>query len=283
MEMFKIIKRGFQGSLIGIANLMPGVSGGTIVLLMGIYERLIYAINTIPFYDFLLLIKGKKVEMFKSIKEIDFLFLIPLFFGMIFSTIIFAKILGHLLYSFPAYTNSFLFGLIMSSALTLYHRVEIFDKFSLFACIIGFFSAFIIVGLPSLQTNHSLIIVFIAGALSLMSMLLPGLSGALVLIIMNQYEYLLNSLNDLDLTVISVFMMGGITGILSLAKGIEILFKKHRAATLFFLFGLILGSLRVPVTEGFAADPSLIEWLIPAAVGSLLISSLELIYVKVFN
>ena len=144
--------------------------------------------------------------------------------------------------------------------------------------IIGFFFSFYLVGLSPFEATHTLPVIFLSGALAIPSMILPGISGSFILILLQQYEYLIEALNRFDMLVIVVFMSGALIGLFSFAKIIEILFNKHREATLVFLFGLILGGLREPVVKAFEVDPSILEWVIPAAVGAMLVSVLDSFY-----
>lgn len=267
-----------EGIVMGLANITPGVSGGTMALLMGIYERLIHAINTIPLKSPLSLFVGDKEKFLKKVRTIDYKFLLPLIIGITSSTLILARLISTFLNQFQAITFAFFFGLIFASAGSIYHRIEHFEMTTIIPGILGFLSAFYIVGLSPFEANHSFPIIFFSGLLAIPTMILPGISGSFILIILQQYEYLINALNRLDILVIVVFMSGAVAGLFSFAKIVEILFKKHRKATLVFLFGLILGGLRAPVVRTFRADPTFAEWMIPAIVGASLVSVLDGLY-----
>jgi len=278
MKFKKIIRWFIEGVVMGLANITPGVSGGTMALLMGIYERLINGINTIPFRGFLSLIRGDRDTFMKKVGSIDYEFLSPLILGIASATLILARLIGTFLDDYQAMTFAFFFGLILASAGTLYHRIDHLDITIITSGIFGFLVAFYIVGLSPFRANHSLPIIFFSGLLSIPTMILPGISGSFVLIILQQYEYLLNALNSLDMIVIFVFMSGAVTGLFSFAKLLGVLLEKHKMATLVFLFGLILGGLRAPVTRAFSADPSFSEWMIPAILGAVLVSLLDALY-----
>lgn len=262
----------------GLANIIPGVSGGTMALLMGIYEKLIRAINSIPIKDFPSFLRGDGKKFVQDMKDIDFDFLLPLVAGVGLATLVLARFIEMLLNVYTAMTFSFFFGLIMASAGTLYNRVDKIDGKVLLSGALGFLTAFLIGGLSPLKANHSPVVLFFSGAVSIVSMILPGISGSFILVLLRQYGYMINALNNLNLVDITVFMSGAIIGLFSFAKGVEILFKKYKAMTLVFLFGLILGALRVPVIKGLSADPTFWEWILPAALGSLLVSKLDLLY-----
>ncbi len=278
MKLKDTLIRFINGLIMGLANIIPGVSGGTMALLMGIYEKLIHAINSIPIKELPSLIKGNGKKFTTEMKKVDYAFLLPLIAGVAAATLVLARFIEMFLNDFPAMTFSFFFGLILASAGTLYNRIDKIDWKIFLSGALGFFSAFFIAGLSPLKANHSPIVIFFSGAISIVSMILPGISGSFILVFLQQYEYLINALNNLDLLTIMIFMSGAVIGLFSFAKGVEILFKKHKAMTLVFLFGLILGALRVPVIKGLSADPTIWEWILPAALGSLFVSKLDLLY-----
>ncbi|MFW6040738.1 MAG: DUF368 domain-containing protein [Thermoplasmatota archaeon] len=272
------IKKSFEGVLIGLANVIPGVSGGSIALILGIYERLIMSINSIPISFPKYLIYKDFEGLKERVKKIDYPFLVPLVLGIALSTIGFARIMGHLLETYTVVTFSLFFGLILASAGTLYIRLEKISWQVLLTVFIGVFFGFITADLPFLNFNHSLFIIFISGALAIVSMILPGISGSFILVYLQQYEYMLNALNTLDIPVIIIFIIGGCFGLFSFAKGVEYLFRKYKGETLGFLFGLMLGSLRIPFEEIFYNSPGLWEAIIPAIIGFFLVVILEYRY-----
>lgn len=272
------IKWFVQGIVMGLANVIPGVSGGTMALLMGIYERLIHAVNTIPLRSSLSVFTGDRGKFIKNLKEIDYEFLFPLIIGVALATLVQAFLIGAFLQNYQAMTFSFFFGLILASAGTIYHKIDRFDPPLLISGIFGFFFSFYIVGLSSFEATHTLPVIFLSGAIAIPSMILPGISGSFILMLIQQYEYLIGALRSFDMVVIVVFMSGALIGLFSFAKLIEVLFKRHRRATLVFLFGLILGGLRHPMGEAFEADPTIFEWVVPAFVGALVVSVLDSLY-----
>jgi len=278
MKIENSIKWFIQGFMMGMANVMPGISGGTIALIMGFYERLIHAINTIPLKSSLTIFSGGKEKFNKELKKVDYEFLFPLIIGVSSATLILALLIGAFIEDHRAIIFSFFFGLILASAGILYHKIEHFEAPMFIPGFVGFFFSFYIVGLSPFGANHSLPVIFVSGLLSITSMILPGISGSTVLVILQQWDYLLTALTKIDILVIVVFMSGAITGLFSFAKIVDFLFERYRKATLVFLFGLVLGGLREPTTEAFAADPSFLEWVIPAAVGAILVSVLDLFF-----
>ena len=272
------IKWFMQGFAMGLANMMPGISGGTIALIMGIYERLIHAINTIPLKSSFTIFSGRKEKLIKELKEVDYEFLFPLIIGVGLATLILALLIGAFIEDYRGITFSFFFGLILASAGILYHKIEHFEAPMFIPGLVGFFFSFYIVGLSPFGANHSLPVIFLSGLLSIPSMILPGISGSTILVILQQWDYLRKALTQIDILVIVTFMSGAITGLFSFAKIVDFLFERYIKATLVFLFGLVLGGLREPAKEAFATNPSFLEWVIPATIGALLVSVLDCFY-----
>lgn len=278
IEPDKFVKRVFEGILMGLANIIPGVSGGTIALILNIYERLIAAINSLPLRSPLLLLRGKIEDFKKEMKKVDLPFLLPLLIGIATATLILARFIEYFLDVHTSATFSFFFGLILASAGSLYIRLEDVRPSIIVPVSLGFLFAFFALGLPTFEINHSYPMIFFSGAIAIVSMILPGISGSFILLSIRQYEYMLNALNTFDVPVILVFMAGAITGLFTFSKGLEYLLENYRSGTLGFLFGLILGALRVPVSLGISQGPGLVEWIVPAAVGAALVSYLEFHY-----
>ncbi|MEF8835682.1 MAG: DUF368 domain-containing protein [Candidatus Thermoplasmatota archaeon] len=262
----------------GLANITPGVSGGTMALLMGIYERLIHAVNTIPLRSSLSVFREGKEKFIEDMKAVDYEFLSPLIIGIALATLVLARLIGTFLENYQAMTFSFFFGLILASGGTIYHKIDSFKPTLLISGIVGFLFSFYIASLSPFEANHTLPVIFISGAVAIPTMILPGISGSFILILLQQYKYMIDALNSLDILVIVVFMLGAVIGLFSFAKLVEVLFKKRRTDTLVFLFGLILGGLRAPVVRAFEANPTFPEWLIPAVLGALVVSVLDSIY-----
>ena len=177
----------------GSADIVPGVSGGTIALITGIYERLIYAISRIRFSFLKPLLKANFSEFKeKLIDEIDFELFVPLILGIGIAFITLAKVISYLLDTQTAYTFSFFLGLILASAYILYTRLENFNIKLIIISLIGIILSYIFVGLNPIATNHSLIVIFISGLIAICAMILPGISGSFLLLLLGQYQYMLN-------------------------------------------------------------------------------------------
>lgn len=246
-EMILIFLRGlFMGS----ADIVPGVSGGTIALITGIYERLINAISRINFSFVKPLLKGNLSDFKeKLIEEIDFELFIPLLLGIGVAFITLAKVISYLLDTHTAYTFSFFLGLILASAYILYTKLDDLNLKLIIITAIGIILSYIFVGLNPIATNHSLIVIFISGLIAICAMILPGISGSFLLLLLGQYQYMLNSLNSRNLVEIFVFCIGALIGILGFSKLLNYLLEKYESATMAFLIGIMLGTLRLPVMK----------------------------------
>ncbi len=269
----------------GGADIIPGVSGGTIALITGIYEELIFAIKSIDFKFVIYFLKGFfKKEYFNMAKKnflsIRFKFLIPIALGIALAFLLLANILGDMLEYFPAYTYAFFFGLILSSAILVYFSS--LNKISLSAIIfviLGILFGLIIVGLGGINSQNSIIIIFVAGLITFCAMILPGISGAFILYILGQYTFLLNILRDmtkLDFSNISFaisYILGGIFGLLIFSRVLSFLLKKYRTATLSFIIGLMIGALRKP-GEFIINEPANLLITILASLSGILAVSL---------
>ena len=246
-EIFLIFLRGlFMGS----ADIIPGVSGGTIALITGIYERLIYAISSIKFSFLKPLLTGNFADFkTKLIEEIDFELFIPLFLGIGIAFITLAKVISYLLDTQTAYTFSFFLGLILASAYILYTKLDDLNIKIIVITAIGIILSYVFVGLNPIATNHSLIVIFISGLIAICAMILPGISGSFLLLLLGQYQYMLNALNSRNLIEIIVFGIGAVIGILGFSKLLNYLLERYESATMAFLIGIMLGTLRLPVMK----------------------------------
>jgi putative membrane protein len=242
----------------GSADIVPGVSGGTVALITGIYERLIYAIKSVDFifipYFFRGLFDRKYLTMSKKkFLDIDFYILLPLGAGVAVAFLLLANVLGFFLDFYPTYTYAFFFGLIMSSSFFVYKSLKNTIKItSVISIFIGIFFGYLIVGLDAIQTEHSIIVIFLSGIITFCAMILPGLSGAFILLILGQYDFMLGILRGLthfewaNLPYAIAYILGGIVGLLGFARVLSFLIKNYRLATLSFILGLMIGALRKP-------------------------------------
>ena len=266
-----------KGLFMGSADIVPGVSGGTIALITGIYERLISAISSIRFSFLKPLLKGNFTDFKeKLIEEIDFELFIPLILGIGIAFISLAKVISYLLDTQTAYTFSFFLGLILASAYILYTKLDNFNIKLIIISIIGIILSYIFVGLNPIATNHSLVVIFISGLIAICAMILPGISGSFLLLLLGQYQYMLNALNSRNLVEIFVFGIGAVIGILGFSKLLNYLLERYESATMAFLIGIMVGTLRLPVMKITATiQGSWIPCIILALIAFALIIVLE--------
>jgi len=248
-----------RGLFMGTADTMPGVSGGTIALITGIYERLIHSISKINFEFVKPLLKGHLHES-KTIlkKEVDFELFIPLLLGIGIAILSMSRLMQFLLTNYITYTYAVFSGLILASAYIVYTEIDGFSVKNFIFGIIGFVFAFIFVGLNPIQANHSLLVIFFSGFVAICAMILPGISGAFVLLLLGQYEYMINALNKFSINEIITFVLGAGLGIITFSRILDYLLKNHESITMSFLVGLMLGTLRMPYQKISIADNSAI-------------------------
>ncbi|MFC1648530.1 DUF368 domain-containing protein [Nanoarchaeota archaeon] len=262
-----------KGLCMGTADIIPGVSGGTIALITGIYTRLIDGIDYIA--DFF---KPKTWEqgIAKTIKGVDFKFFIPLVLGIGIAMLALSNIIHYLLEDQAVLTYAFFFGLILASAWFVYRQLDQPKPLTFGISIIGLLFGFLIVGLSQLNATHSLPILFGSGAIAICAMILPGISGAFILLILNQYQYVLGMIKSFSITEILVFGLGAATGLLLFSKLLHYLLHKHKNHTMGFLTGLMVGSLRLPAT--IISDNYTGNWIgvvLLAVIGIALVYFLE--------
>lgn len=277
MEAFLIFIRGV---LMGSADIVPGVSGGTIALITGIYGHLIESISKIHFGFVKPLLKGDINGFLNQLfDEIDFKFFIPLILGIGVAFLTLAKVVTYCMDTHTALTYSFFLGLIIASAVILFKKLNQINLKNLLFAVVGFILTYIFVSLNPIAANHSLLIIFISGMIAICAMILPGISGSFLLLLLGQYKYMLNALHTLNIVEIIVFVVGALIGILGFSKILNYLLKNHEEVTMAFLIGVMLGSLKVPGVEiintaglNFAG---LFPCLIVAIIGFALIIILE--------
>lgn len=276
-EAFYIFLRGlFMGS----ADIIPGVSGGTIALITGIYERLVKGISRINFTFLKPLFKGD----FKGFKErlvyeVDFELFIPLLLGIAVAFLTLSKVISYLLENQTAYTFSFFLGLILASAYILYTKLDKINVKIVITTIIGIVLAYIFVGLNPIAANHSLPVLFISGLIAICAMILPGISGSFLLLLLGQYEHMLNALNTFNLSEMITFCIGALIGILGFSRLLNYLLEHYESITMAFLIGIMIGTLRLPVDMvRTTISGTMTSWIIAAVlaiIGLILIIVLE--------
>lgn len=247
----------------GAADVVPGVSGGTIAFISGIYDPLLNSINAINFSLF----KTLKVEGVKGAwKSINGSFLLLLFAGIATSVISLAKLLSTLLETQPIALWSFFFGLILASIVLVWKPIVHTNNWlTVMFSGIGFASALSISLLNPLPEATSLGYLFFSGALAICAMILPGISGSFILVLLGSYPTVLNAVHERNLSVLLVLGAGAVFGLLSFSKLLKWLFEHFKNATLTILVGFIAGSL-----------PKIWPWKVETKLGlNLYLPSLE--------
>jgi len=235
----------------GLADIVPGVSGGTIALITGIYERLIFAIKSIDPRIVLYALKFDSKQFKEKIDDIDFALLVPLALGITSAFLAAARIIDYALRFYPAYTYSFFFGLILFSATLVYRRISKEDHSYqlLISAIAGCLFAVWLVGINYVGLVHHPLMIFISGLIAICAMILPGISGSFILLLLGQYHFLLGELKSFNLPILSIFIFGAIIGLVTFSRILSYLFKNYESSTLAFLTGLMIGALRKPLEE----------------------------------
>ncbi|WP_074538673.1 DUF368 domain-containing protein [Cellulophaga baltica] len=229
-----------KGMAMGAADVVPGVSGGTIAFISGIYEELIDSINNVD----ISLFKTLKTLGIKSFwKQLNGNFLVALFLGIGISVLSLAKGISWLLLNQPVLLWSFFFGLVVASILFVGKSVEKWNLATIVMLVIGTGMAYYITTLPPAENTDSLPFLFLSGALAICAMILPGISGAFILVLLGSYKVILDAVHEYDLKIVATVGLGAIFGLLSFARLLKWMFKHYKDITLAVLTGFILGSL----------------------------------------
>ena len=236
-----------KGLAMGMAEVVPGVSGGTIAFITGIYERLMDAIKNIDLVFIRLLGQGRFAD---ALRRIDFVFLLSLGTGMAAGIVTGVLFISYLLETYPLMLWGFFFGLIVASCLYVIRQVSRWKLQSTVALLVGTALSFAVTVLNPGSGNEALWFVFISGAIAISALILPGLSGSFILLLLGMYTFILPTAKSVitdgnvqALTVLAVFCLGCLTGLFSFARVISWSFKHFKNATLTFLTGLMIGSL----------------------------------------
>jgi putative membrane protein len=230
-----------KGMAMGAADVVPGVSGGTIAFISGIYEELLNSISSFNFS----LINVFKNEGFKSVWiKVNGNFLVSLFVGILISVLSLAKLIESMLENHPIVIWSFFFGLVLASIIYIGKQITKWTKGSFLCLILGAILAFYITTLnPMVSANSSPWFLFLVGMIAICAMILPGISGSFILVLLGAYKPVLNALNTKDFVSIIIFLVGAVIGLLSFSRILKWLFSTYKNYTLATLTGFIIGSL----------------------------------------
>lgn len=224
----------------GAADVIPGVSGGTIAFITGIYEELINSIRRID-VEALQLLRQLNFREFWT--KINGSFLLVVIGGIVTSLLSLAKLMNYLLVIYPIPVWSFFFGLILISAPLILREIKVWSISAVIAGSAGIAFAYWITIISPAQTPSNFFFIFFCGALAICAMILPGISGAFILLLLGKYEFMIKSLVEMNLAVIAVFVLGCIIGLLSFSRFLSWILTHYRFPTLALLSGFMLGSL----------------------------------------
>lgn len=232
-----------KGMAVGIANIIPGVSGGTIALITGIFERLINSIKAFSSASLSLLFKGK----FKKFAvATDLYFLVSLFSGVIVAIVLLAKVFDFLFEQYPVYIWSFFFGLIMASIYFVGKTIEKWKISVILNFIIGTSAAVAFTFLSPATESNNFFYLVLCGVVAVCSMILPGLSGSFVLILLGNYQLVaIDAINNRDLTILLPVLIGAAGGLVAFSHVLSWVFARYKDQTIGLLTGFILGSLGI--------------------------------------
>lgn len=229
-----------KGMAMGAADVVPGVSGGTIAFISGIYEELITSINNINLDAF----KKLKNEGFKSFwNHVNGTFFVFLLSGIAISIISLSRLVIYLLENHPVVIWSFFFGLVVASALLVGKSIKKWNIGTISFLLIGTVIAYFISSVQTTAHVDANWYIFLSGAVAICAMILPGISGSFILVLMGSYHLVLNALHDKNLMIIGLFAAGCLVGIFSFARLLKFLFTKFKELTIALLTGFMIGSL----------------------------------------
>ena len=283
-----------KGACMGAADVIPGVSGGTIAFIMGIYDEFVGSIAKIDATAVKMLFSGRIKDFWKHINGT---FLVALAAGIGISVIALAGLMQTLLSTFPIQTWAFFFGLIVASSMFILRGISGWSIKDFILLALGLALGVTVCTLSPTQTPDELWFIFISGALAICAMILPGISGSFILLILGKYQYIMARITELvagvdpgrNALILGVFMLGAIVGILGFSKFLHWLLARWHRATLIVLAGFIIGSLvkvwpwsnTEALAQAEAAGGMLWGWaLLFAFIGFSLVTGIELIAKK---
>ena len=287
---FENIKLYFKGMAMGVADAFPGISGGTMALILGIYKELISSISVINFSLF----KTLKNEGFNEFwRKLNGTFLLILFSGIISSLVVFMNIASFLIDNFPILIWSFFLGLVSASIYIILKPTDLFNfnktqniLINWFLLLSSLYISYLLTSLPEINNlNENLIFIFFAGLIASCAMILPGVSGSYILVILGLYKTMSKALINLELDKIVIFGFGVILGLTSFSKLVKWGFDKFPNKILIAMTGLIIGSIHKLwpwksneiniLPTNYSEYSYLIESIVLFIIGFLLIFLLE--------
>lgn len=229
-----------KGMAMGAADVIPGVSGGTIAFITGIYEELITSIKSINLKSLKVLFSGRFSTFWKSVNGS---FLISILLGIAISIFSLAKGLKFLLDNYPIPVWAFFFGLIIASTIFIAKKIKVWDIKIGIAGLAGIVAAYFITIMTPAEANTTWWFIFISGSIAICAMILPGISGSFILVLLGMYKFILDAVGNLDIIVLLIFIAGAAIGIVLFSNFLSWLLKKWHNITIAVLAGFMLGSL----------------------------------------
>lgn len=283
-----------KGMAMGAADVVPGVSGGTIAFITGIYDELINSIKSINMHSLKLLFTGKIAAFWKAVNG-NFLF--ALLLGIAISVFSLAKLITYLLLNEPVLVWSFFFGLVLASTWFVTKDIKGWNWKTVAGFVGGAVIAYYITVATPAETSTNLMFIFLCGAIAICAMILPGISGSFILVLLGKYFYVMEAVKTLDLVVLGVFAFGAALGITSFSRVLSYALKNFRNITLSVLSGFMLGSLNkvwpwkeveklvsdgheVMIEHNIAPNTEVAEAVVLMLIGFILVYVLEKISAK---
>ncbi len=293
-NLHKYLLVSIKGACMGAADVIPGVSGGTIAFIMGIYDEFVGSIAKIDSSAVKMLFSGRFKDFWKHINGS---FLLSLVAGIGVSVVALASLMQTLLSTFPIQTWAFFFGLIVASSMFILRGISEWKLTDLGLLLFGLILGVTICTLSPTETPNDLWFIFLSGALAICAMILPGISGSFILLILGKYQYIMGCISDLvsgtdmgrNLMILGIFMAGAVVGILGFSKFLHWLLARWHRSTLIVLAGFIIGSLvkvwpwsnPEAIAQADAAGGPLWGWaLLFAIAGFSLVTGIEIIAKK---
>ena len=283
-----------KGMAMGAADVVPGVSGGTIAFIAGIYDELINSIKSINMHSLKLLFTGKIAAFWKAVNG-NFLF--ALLLGIAISVFSLAKLITYLLLNEPVLGWSFFFGWVLASTWFVTKDIKGWNWKTVAGFVGGAVIAYYITVATPAETSTNLMFIFLCGAIAICAMILPGISGSFILVLLGKYFYVMEAVKTLDLVVLGVFAFGAALGITSFSRVLSYALKNFRNITLSVLSGFMLGSLNkvwpwkeveklvsdgheVMIEHNIAPNTEVAEAVVLMLIGFILVYVLEKISAK---
>lgn len=240
MKFSRYIILALKGCAMGMADVVPGVSGGTIAFISGIYEELLDSIRSVNATALKLLLRFRLAEFWRHING---RFLLPVLLGIAVAIFSLARLMTYLLVNHPIGIWSFFFGLIVASALLVAKQIGRWDWRTVLAFVVGAVAAWWITVATPAETPNDWWFVMLSGAIAICAMILPGISGAFILLLLGKYQYIMHAVGEFNIPVIVVFVIGAAAGIISFSHLLSWLLKHWHDVTVAVLMGFMVGSL----------------------------------------